>query len=48
MASNTKLDKDKSGKLVDAKDYRGMIGSLLYLIASGPNIMFSVSLCVRF
>ncbi|GJU27607.1 hypothetical protein Tco_1166228 [Tanacetum coccineum] len=28
--------------------YRGMIGSLLYLMASQPNIMFSVCLCARF
>ncbi|XP_050222438.1 uncharacterized mitochondrial protein AtMg00810-like [Mercurialis annua] len=28
--------------------YRGMIGSLLYLTASRPNIMFSVCLCARF
>ncbi|XP_070034172.1 secreted RxLR effector protein 161-like [Nicotiana tomentosiformis] len=28
--------------------YRGIIGSLLYLIASRPDIMFSVGLCTRF
>ena len=28
--------------------YRGMIGSLLYLTASRPDIMFSVCLCARF
>ena len=30
------------------KFYRGMIGSLLYLITSRPDIMFSVCLCARF
>jgi len=30
------------------KLYRGMIGSLLYLTASTPDIVFSVGLCARF
>ena len=45
MATTTKLDKDDQGKCVDIKFYRSMIGSLLYLTASRPDIMFSVSLC---
>ena len=48
MASNIKLDQDLDGKLVDEKLYRGMIGSLLYLTSSRPDIMFSVCLCARF
>ncbi|PKU75106.1 putative mitochondrial protein [Dendrobium catenatum] len=48
MTSSVPLDKDPSGKSVDQKMYRGMIGSLLYLTASRPDIMFSVCLCVRF
>ena len=48
MSSTIKLDKDKKSKEVDVKTYRGMIGSLLYLTASGPYIMFSVRLCARF
>ncbi|XP_042983356.1 uncharacterized protein LOC122312767, partial [Carya illinoinensis] len=48
MSPSTKLDKDESGKPVDSKIYRGMIGSLLYLTASRPDIMFSVCLCARF
>ena len=39
MSSTIKLDKDKKSKEVDVKTYRGMIGSLLYLTASGPDIM---------
>ena len=35
-------------KSVDIKKYRGMIGSLLYLSASRPDIMFSVCMCARF
>ena len=34
MRTSTKLDKDKKGRCVDIKSYRGMIGSLLYLTAS--------------
>ncbi|GJS73192.1 retrovirus-related pol polyprotein from transposon TNT 1-94 [Tanacetum coccineum] len=37
-----------SVKSVDSTKYRGMIGSLLYLTASRPDIMFSVCLCARF
>jgi hypothetical protein len=48
MNPSTKLDKDEKGKPVDVKLYRGMIGSLLYLTASRPDIMFSVCLCARF
>ena len=48
MSTSTKLDSDDSGKLVDQKLYRGMIGSLLYLTTSRPDIMFSVCLCARF
>jgi hypothetical protein len=48
MSTSTKLDKDECGKPVDIKMYRGMIGSLLYLTASRPDIMFSVCLCARF
>ena len=33
---------------LDQKQYRGMIGSLLYLTASRPDILFCVCLCARF
>jgi hypothetical protein len=48
MATATKLDEDKSGKPVDITSFRGMIGSLLYLTASRPDIMFATCLCARF
>nr|GEW35578.1 hypothetical protein [Tanacetum cinerariifolium] len=48
MSSDTKLTKDEECESVDSTKYRGMIGSLLYLIASRPNIMFGVCLCARF
>jgi hypothetical protein len=47
MATNGHLDLDEGGKLVDLKLYRSMIGSLLYLTASRPDIMFSVCMCAR-
>ena len=34
--------------MVDQTLYRSMIGSLLYLTASRPDIMFSVCMCARF
>ena len=48
MCTSTKLDKDDEGTQVDEKGYRGMIGSLLYLTASRPDIMFAICLCARF
>ena len=45
MATNGHLDLDVDGKPIDQSLYRSMIGSLLYLTASRPDIMFSVS-CV--
>ena len=48
MPSNGRLDLDEGGKSVDQTLYRSMIGSLLYLTASRPDIMFSVCMCARF
>jgi hypothetical protein len=48
MGTNGSLDSDKSGNLVDQKMYRSMIGSLLYVTASRPDVMFSVCMCARF
>ena len=48
MATATKIDKDDTGKSVNEKMYRGMIGSLLYLIANRPDIINSVCLSARF
>lgn len=48
MSTSCHLDKDKEGKSVEESKYRGMIGSLLYLTASRPDIMFSVFMCARF
>ena len=48
MGTATRLDTDPNGKSVNQTKYRGMIGSLLYLTASRPDISFSVGLCARF
>ena len=48
MPLKCQLDSDPNGKAVDQKVYRSMIGSLLYLCASRPDIMFSVGICARF
>jgi hypothetical protein len=48
MAPPLTLDKDSNGKSVNVTLYRGMIGSLLYLTASRPDIMYSTCLCARY
>nr|XP_016465528.1 PREDICTED: uncharacterized protein LOC107788366 [Nicotiana tabacum] len=48
MSPATNLDKDEQGIPVSETKDRGMIGSLLYLTASRPYIMFSVCKCARF
>ena len=48
MSSTCRLDKDESVKSIDQKLYRGMIGLLLYLTASRPDIMFSICMCTRY
>jgi hypothetical protein len=48
MSTTTALDVDEEGEHVDQKEYRSMIGSLLYLKATRPDIQFSVCLCARF
>jgi hypothetical protein len=42
------LDPDENGKTIDQREYRIMIGSLLYLTATRPDILFAVSLCACF
>nr|GEW78935.1 hypothetical protein [Tanacetum cinerariifolium] len=47
MVEKSKLDEDKEGKAVDSSYYRGMIGTLLYLTASRPDLQFSICVCAR-
>ncbi|GJQ92373.1 retrovirus-related pol polyprotein from transposon TNT 1-94, partial [Tanacetum coccineum] len=48
MVEKSKLDEDLQGKPVDATLYRGMIGSLMYLISSRPDLIYAVYLCARY
>jgi hypothetical protein len=48
MSTTTALDAYEEGEHVDQKEYRSMIGSLLYLMATRLDILFSVCLCARF
>ena len=46
--TNDKLSKDENGVSVDPTFFRSMIGSLLYLIVSRPDICFSVGICATY
>ena len=48
MHPSTIIDKDEKGNDSPKKEYRGMVGSLLYLIVSRPDIVFAMCLCARF
>ncbi|GKC37479.1 putative ribonuclease H-like domain-containing protein [Tanacetum coccineum] len=48
METSKPLLKDAKAKDVDVYLYRSMIGSLMYLTSSRPNIMFVVCACARF
>ncbi|GJZ85342.1 hypothetical protein Tco_0650681 [Tanacetum coccineum] len=48
MVDKSKLDEDKKGKAVDPSHYHGMIGTLLYLTASRPDLQFAICMCARY
>ncbi|GJV89936.1 putative reverse transcriptase, RNA-dependent DNA polymerase [Tanacetum coccineum] len=48
METSKPLLKDAEAEDVDVHLYRSMIGSLMYLTASRPDIMFAVCACARF
>jgi hypothetical protein len=48
LSMATVLDPDENGKDADQREYKSMIGSLLYLVATRPDIQFIVCLCPRF
>ena len=48
MSLNVKLTIDLLGKNVDSSLYRSMIGSLLHITVSGPDISYSVGVCARY
>nr|GEW06595.1 uncharacterized mitochondrial protein AtMg00810-like [Tanacetum cinerariifolium] len=47
MVEKSKLDEDREGKAVDPSHYHGMIGTLLYLIASRPDLQLAICTCAR-
>ncbi|GKC78582.1 retrovirus-related pol polyprotein from transposon TNT 1-94 [Tanacetum coccineum] len=48
MVEQTKLDDDLLGIPVDQTQYRSMIGSLMYLIASRLDLVFAMYMCARY
>ncbi|KAJ9536108.1 LOW QUALITY PROTEIN: hypothetical protein OSB04_un000718 [Centaurea solstitialis] len=48
MATGNSIGPDHEGKDVDLRNYRSMVGSLMYLTASRPDIMFATCVCARY
>ncbi|GJS39498.1 retrovirus-related pol polyprotein from transposon TNT 1-94 [Tanacetum coccineum] len=48
MVEKSKLDEDPQGKAFDPTCYRGMIGTLMYLTSSRPDLVFAVCMCARY
>nr|GEY16663.1 hypothetical protein [Tanacetum cinerariifolium] len=48
LVEKSKLDEDLQGKPVDATLYRGMIGSLMYLTSSRPDLTYAIFLCAQY
>ncbi|GKF96977.1 hypothetical protein Tco_0292798 [Tanacetum coccineum] len=48
MVPLNNLGPDLNGKSINKTQYRGMIGSLMYLTASRPDIQFLTCLCSRY
>nr|GEY34160.1 retrovirus-related Pol polyprotein from transposon TNT 1-94 [Tanacetum cinerariifolium] len=48
MVDRLKLDEDPLGIPVDQTRFRSMVGSLMYLTASRPDVIFAVCMCARY
>nr|GEY41474.1 retrovirus-related Pol polyprotein from transposon TNT 1-94 [Tanacetum cinerariifolium] len=48
MVEKSKLYEDNEGKAIDPSHYRGMIGTLFYLIANRPDLQFAICMCARY
>jgi hypothetical protein len=48
MSTTMVLNPDENGEAIDQREYRSMIGSLLYFTATRPDIQFVVCLCTHF
>nr|GEY35916.1 hypothetical protein [Tanacetum cinerariifolium] len=47
IVEKSKLDEDPQGKAIDPTHYRGMVGTLMYLTANRPDLIFVVCMCAR-
>ncbi|GJV37230.1 retrovirus-related pol polyprotein from transposon TNT 1-94, partial [Tanacetum coccineum] len=48
MAEKSKLDEDTQGKAIDPTYYRGMMGNIMFLTTSRPDLTFAVCMCARY
>nr|GEY04479.1 hypothetical protein [Tanacetum cinerariifolium] len=48
IVKKSKMDEDTQGKAVDPTHYRGMVGTLMYLISSRPDLIYVVCMCARY
>ena len=48
LMQNERLSKEDGARKIKANVYRSLIGSLLYLTTTRPNVMFATSLLSRF
>ncbi|GJV50219.1 hypothetical protein Tco_1440431 [Tanacetum coccineum] len=48
MVWKSKLYEDTQGNAIDLTHYRGMIGTLMYLTSSRPDLTFVVCMCARY
>nr|GEU74309.1 ribonuclease H-like domain-containing protein [Tanacetum cinerariifolium] len=48
MVEKSKLDKDTQRKAVDPTHYRGMVGTLMYLTSSRPDLVYDVCMCAQY
>jgi hypothetical protein len=48
MVPGNKPRKDETGKACDSTNYKQMVGCLMYLLATRPDLTFSMCLIVRF
>jgi hypothetical protein len=48
MSTATSLDPDENGEAIDQREYRSLIGSLLYHTPTRPDIQFTVCMCAHF
>lgn len=48
IVPGNKLSRDESGKRVDATNFKQMVGCLMYLLATKPDLTYAVSLIARY